>query len=157
MELLKGKNKQMLESSNEPMIICKPGFDAVCIDLNKKYEELLGYSREELINKSTAPLALPDEKQANLTKHASLDGKVTTWDNMHLIKKDGTKIKITAASFPLYDEQGNVFAYSHIVKEVAKAPDNSLELDSSNLMVNCTNCHASYSKEYQECPACNIS
>lgn len=154
MSILKGKAMELLETSTYAMIITMPGYDAICIGCNKKYEELIGYSREELINKSTHHLVSHDEIKDTFTKHDLLDGRIALWDKLPLIKKNGKIVIVMASTIPIFDEQNGLFAYAHIVKDMITPYQGDSEQKKNYSMFFCTNCPASYPAEYQKCPSC---
>ena len=116
MYLLKGENKEMLDKLSDAIIVTLPGFDAICIDCNKNYSKLVGYSREELLNKSMHHLIRDGEVQAVFTRYSSLEKTMATWDDIVLVKKNNMLIPVSTMIFPLFDEQNNLFAYYHMVK-----------------------------------------
>lgn len=134
MYLLKGENKEFLDKLSDAIIVTLPGFDAICIDCNKHYSKLVGYSREELLNKSTHHLIRDGEVQAVFTRYSSLEKEMVTWDNIVLVKKNQTLIPVSTMIFPLFDEQNNLFAYYHIVKNSSSGNLGQTNIRASNVL-----------------------
>jgi PAS domain S-box-containing protein len=151
---LTGKNKELFDTSLEPTIVTRVGYGAICIDVNEKYLELIGYLKEELINKSTHQLV--NKKVPVFEKLNTLNGRITSWDELELISKKGDMIKVLASSLPLFDEQGELLGYMHLVKDLTLLYQSKKSEDSLCSAINCAQCNVAYPKEYGECPACKF-
>ena len=79
-------------------------FAGVFIDGNKAAEDLLGYSKEELIGKNFVEIGLLNEKQVERAVKAlteNINGKATGPDDYVLKRKDGTKITVEISTHPV--------------------------------------------------------
>lgn len=76
----------------------------VFLDVNKKWESLTGYARDELLGRNAVDVGLiPKEyvaKSARLLER-SRKGEPTGPDEMDIVKKDGTRITVEVSTFPV--------------------------------------------------------
>jgi len=89
--------------------------------VNRTVQDLYGYSREEVLGRSPDILnAEPDaERIQNDIYQAVSSGRV--WRGEHSNRrKDGSTFPCGMVIFPLADEQGNVFAYASIQRDVTE-------------------------------------
>jgi PAS domain S-box-containing protein len=86
-------------------------FEGSFIDGNKKAEELLGYTRKELIGKNFLELNLMPEEdlpKALELLAQNLDGKPTGPDEFRLIKKDGGQVTVEINTIPIMIGDENI-------------------------------------------------
>jgi PAS domain S-box-containing protein len=91
--------------------------DGSFIDGNKKAEELLGYTRKELIGKNYLELDLmpeADVPKALELLALNLDGRPTGPDEFRLIRKDGGQVTVEVNTIPI------MIGHEHIVLGIAR-------------------------------------
>ena len=106
---------------NAPDAIHIHDLDARFIDANKKSEELVGYSRDELTSSSFLEVGLlPEEyiaKAAELLAK-SRRGEPTGPDELELIRKDGSRVAVEVSSFPV--QRGDSVEVINITRDITE-------------------------------------
>ncbi len=115
---------------NAPDAIFVHDLEARFIDGNKKAEEMIGYSREEVIGRSFLELGLLPEESlptAIAALEKSIKGEPSGPDEYELIRKDGSRVSIEITSFPV--ERGGkveVIGMARDISERKRAEDEIL-------------------------------
>ncbi|MGB2799082.1 MAG: PAS domain S-box protein, partial [Dehalococcoidia bacterium] len=95
--------------------------DARFIDANKKSEELVGYSRDELTSSSFLEVGLlPEEYMAKAAEllEKSRRGEPTGPDELELIRKDGSRVAVEVSSFPV--QRGDRVEVINITRDITE-------------------------------------
>jgi diguanylate cyclase (GGDEF)-like protein/PAS domain S-box-containing protein len=87
------------------------------MDVNKKFCDLVGYSRDELIKLSLQSITHPEDVQENLDKNALLlSGKIREFSiDKRYVLKDGSIVWANLTTSPLWKPGEEVDEYYHIV------------------------------------------
>ena len=115
---------------NAPDAIFVHDLEAKFIDGNKKAEEMIGYSREEVIGRSFLEVGLLPEESLPTAIEAlgkSIKGEPSGPDEYELIRKDGSRVSIEITSFPV--ERGGkveVIGMARDISERKRAEDEIL-------------------------------
>ncbi len=101
------KYKTLVETISEGIVLADN--DDIIKFVNKRYCEMLGYSKEELIGKVGYEVLL-DKENEELIKKKNLDRTkgITDKYEIKMKKKDGTPIDLEVSGTPVYDKSGNV-------------------------------------------------
>ncbi|MCX6690336.1 MAG: PAS domain-containing protein [Methanoregula sp.] len=100
------KYRHLVETMNEGLL----AVDKNCIItfVNNRYCEMVGYSRDELIGKSSVMLIAPECTNIALAQwDLRVRGNSESYP-INLIRKDGQKINALAVARPVYDENGQL-------------------------------------------------
>jgi len=86
------------------------------LDINQKYCDFLGYSKEEMLKKTFQDVTAPDSVQENIKDNKMLlEGKITEFSiEKQYIRKDGKRVWGNLIGSPLWDEKNQNVAYQHI-------------------------------------------
>lgn len=121
---------QLEDVINQSSIVSYTNLEGKIIDVNKKFTEIYGYSKEEIIN--------ADHKILSSDKHSKefwakfwetiLEGKIWTGEICNL-SKDGKELWFYATIFPLKDADGNILNFLEILIDISlsKKYENELE------------------------------
>jgi PAS domain S-box-containing protein len=113
------KYQTLVESVSEGIVLADN--DDVIKFVNKRYCEMLGYSKEELIGKVGYEVLL-DKDMQELIKGKNLDREkgITDRYNIRMKKKDGSPIFLEISGAPVYDKTGNVIGSLGIHSDVTE-------------------------------------
>ncbi|GEN82559.1 hypothetical protein SLU01_08710 [Sporosarcina luteola] len=120
------KLQTIYDSSADAMDIID--LDGNVVHVNKAFEDMYGWKAEEIIGKQmpTIPVArfekVKDERE-NLKKEQYIKGL-----EVECLKKDGNMIPVSITISPLYDEDGKVFAFSSISRDITERKKMEAEL-----------------------------
>jgi len=106
---------------NAPDGIWVHDLEAKFIDGNKKAEELIGYSREELIGKNFLEVGLLPEEYLPTAVAAldkSIKGEPSGPDEYQLIRKDGSRVSVEITSIPA--ERGGKVEVMGIARDITE-------------------------------------
>lgn len=91
------------------------------VDCNNRIEEVLGYTRDEVIGESFSKIMHPDSlPHAIQTVHDLVRDKITRNREFKMVKKDGTIIDIVINSSSITDEHGNFVRSICILNDVTE-------------------------------------
>ncbi|TET14869.1 MAG: PAS domain S-box protein, partial [Dehalococcoidia bacterium] len=114
---------------NAPEAITAYDFDGTVTDTNKKAEELLGYSREEMVGKNVFELGvIPDDYLPRTTEALakSADGVEAQPFEFELVRKDGSRIIVEART--LAAKRGGKLEVICIVRDITERKQMEEEL-----------------------------
>lgn len=103
----------VVESLNEGILITD--LDDVVLDCNRRIEELLGYTREEIVGHTAYERLLPAERweemrERNLRRRQG----VTERYEATLLRKDGTPIRVEVSASPLRNARGEIIGSASV-------------------------------------------
>ncbi|HUP95214.1 MAG TPA: EAL domain-containing protein [Burkholderiales bacterium] len=96
--------------------------DGHFIEVNQKFCDMLGYSREELIGRATRDVTMPEDYGSGpaFRKNARPgDGAVLTGEKRYL-RKDGSPIWVRRTTSAVFDEQGRVYESISVVEDITE-------------------------------------
>jgi PAS domain S-box-containing protein len=108
-----------VESSDDAIIT--KSLDGIITSWNKGAELTYGYSKEEIIGKNLSILE-PDDLKGEIkhfTEKIKRGEKIQHYETLRL-KKDGTKINVSATLSPIFNASGDLMAFSAIVRDVTE-------------------------------------
>lgn len=105
---------------SEEAILSKD-LDGIILDWNPAAERLYGYSRQEIVGQSVAIL-FPAELKAQVAPNLE---HIANGESIHLhntvrVRKDGTRVEVSATISPVRDETGRVIAASTIARDIGE-------------------------------------
>jgi PAS domain S-box-containing protein len=115
--------QNLMENTNDGIAVTE--LDGKVLMVNKAFEELHGWNREEVIGSTLSwiPHHLVDELK-HITNLILSGGRVTKHETMRL-RKDGSYVFITLTVFPIVNPEGDVKALVYVENELQ---DNNNEL-----------------------------
>jgi PAS domain S-box-containing protein len=116
--------KFFIEESND--LVCIVGIDAFFKELNPAFVDVLGYSKDELLNNSLIPFLHPDDLERSLKEIESLaTGKPSINYENRFMKKNGDFVTIqwTANSI----SSGNIYAIGRDITEIRETQQGLVE------------------------------
>ena len=118
---------QAIESAQDS--ICITEIDNTIKFVNKSLVALFGYSQEELIGQSIEILRSKNhinESADEIKQETTQNG---SWQNEIIgIKKDGTEFPINFSASPVYDENGNLFSFIGIARDITEKKKQETEI-----------------------------
>ena len=113
------KYQTLVESVSEGIVMADN--DDVIKFVNKRYCEMLGYSKEELVGKVGYKILL-DEDMQDVIKKKNLDRikGITDRYSLKMKKKDGSPIFLEVSGTPVYDKSGNIIGSLGIHSDVTE-------------------------------------
>lgn len=121
--------KFFIEESND--LVCIVGTDAFFKEINPAFLEILGYSKEELLNNSLVRLLHPEDLERSLQEMGSLSlGNPTMNFENRFQKKNGEYVTIQWTANAISEE--NIYAIGRDVSEIKKNQEKLIE--SENLL-----------------------
>ena len=116
---------ELFDSSGIGFVIVAP--DRMILDANRTFCEKIGYTREELQNKSIVELTHPDDLQMthNLFQRVQEANVVQVFDKRYMTK-DGRDLWCKLRSEAVRDEAGQVMYRLVMVEDVTQAKQNEL-------------------------------
>jgi len=137
--LIVRSNKRIYETQNELKVslaeaqklaqIIEQGLQGVIITtypdntysyVNKAWEDITGWKREEVIGKKTPKILKSDKHTKEFYEELNntiLSGEIFTTE-MTNKKKDGTLYSVDASTIPLKDKEGNIIAFAEVSKDI---------------------------------------
>ena len=111
---------QAIVESSEDAIISK-GLDGVIQSWNAGAERIFGYTSEEMVGKTMAPLLPPEriQEEIDITQRIRHSGRVKHFETARL-RKDGKPIPVSLTISPIYDEAGKVVGASQIGRDISE-------------------------------------
>ena len=109
--------RELFESSKDEIYVMSK--DGRLIDMNKAGEELLGYTKEELLNMDAADIYEDRKDREKFIKEIEEKGFVKDYE-VNYRRKDGKIITCLETASVKRDEAGNVIGYQGLVKDVTK-------------------------------------
>ena len=124
------KYQSLVETVSEGIVLADN--DDVIQFVNKRYCEMLGYSKNELIGKVGYKVLLDKETQ-ELIKKKNLDRTkgITDRYEIKMKKKDGTPIYMEISGTPVYDKTGKVIGSLGVHSDVTERKKSILALSES--------------------------
>ncbi len=89
----------------------------ITLDINRKFEELYGWTREEVIG-TIMSMTLESLALAGASSERSVHGDSVEMQGLKRHRKDGRVILVDATVAPVLDDEGSVFAYVFIETDV---------------------------------------
>lgn len=89
----------------------------ITLDINHKFEELYGWTREEIIGRMM-PLTFETLTLASASSERSNHGGSVDLRGLKRLRKDGRTVLVDVAVAPVHDDEGAVFAYVFIETDV---------------------------------------
>ena len=113
------KYQTLVETVSEGIVLADN--DDIIKFVNKRYCEMLGYSRDELVGHIGYKILLDEETQ-DLIKKKNLDRikGITDKYEIKMKKKDGTPIYLEVSGTPVYDNIGNVIGSLGVHSDVTE-------------------------------------
>lgn len=105
------------------------------IDLNPAFEELYGYSREELVGREIYFVSPEDEENARERTNKIREGNVFHFESQDM-RKDGKLIDVLLTLSPIHDKRGNIIAMSVVSRDISyKKEAETLKLQTERLQL----------------------
>jgi PAS domain S-box-containing protein len=117
---------------NAPIAYFSVGADGCVRSCNRRAEELLGYSKEEMIGKPVLDLymdTLEGKEKARKVLHRFRYGEEIVDEELEMCRADGTPVYITLSVTPVRDASGNVLASRSIVVDITERKRAEEELE----------------------------
>jgi len=111
------KYRDLFENSRDMVYISSK--DGRFIDVNKAGEELLGYSRDELLKMNGADLYANREDRERFMREIAEKGFVKDYEVKYK-RKDGKVITCLETASAKKDEEGNIIGYQGLVRDITK-------------------------------------
>jgi PAS domain S-box-containing protein len=89
---------------------------------NPGSEKIFGYKQEEMIGQPTHPLFVPEDREAGMVEKELTDArefKCAQDERWHL-RKDGTRLFLSGAVVPLYNEEGELRGFTKVARDVTE-------------------------------------
>lgn len=103
--------------------------DGNVLQVNQAFEEMYGWKAEEILGKHmpTIPLEriemVKEERKLSISTNQYIKGL-----EVECLRKDGSTIMVSITASPLYDEKGNVIAFSGISRDITERKRMEAEL-----------------------------
>jgi len=120
--------RALFEENNDAVTILD--LEGRHLDFNKRFEELLGYSKEELISVTTELTVAEEETQDSKQRlNELLEGKTLPIYERNLQRKDGTQVPVEINISLIRDEENNPLHIQSIIRDISsrKASKHALE------------------------------
>jgi PAS domain S-box-containing protein len=110
--------KFLVDSLSEP--VCMADLEGVVLYSNQAYEDLYGYSRQELIGRVAADLVIPPERRDDLKRDLkeAMDQRGIFTCEMDVMKKDGQRIPAYFGTSVIRRESGEPIARVTILRDL---------------------------------------
>jgi len=135
LELNADDSNIMLESMTQSILITTPELDLpgpYIIYVNKAFEKMTGWSREEILGKNPRFLQGPDTDLSIFKNLRDLLNKGQVWEGQTInYKKDGTEFYMQWSIAPVIDENGVVQKLLAVQNDITKNMRVKYELDKS--------------------------
>ena len=97
--------RRIIETSNEGIWILDMG--GKVLFANDRAGEILGYSKEEILGRTTFDFIAEDQRKSVISMRGDLREGVKLLRERQLLHKDGSTVYVLVSSFPIYDSKGN--------------------------------------------------
>lgn len=138
-KLFHGDGDQQFRATFEqaPVGIAHVGLDGGWLRVNRRYCEILGYERDELLKLSFQQLTHPEDLAADLAQAGRLmAGEIDSYSlEKRYIRKDGTLIWVNLTGSAIRDESGNLLCLLAVAEEISarKSAEAALQSERSLL------------------------
>jgi len=109
--------RDLFESSRDEIYVTSK--DGDIIDINRAGEELLGYTKEELLNMNAADVYADKEEREKFIKEIEEKGFVKDYEVKYK-RKDGKIITCLETASVKRDKEGNIIGYQGLVRDITK-------------------------------------
>ncbi len=126
------KYRDLFENSRDMVYISSK--DGRFIDVNKAGEELLGYTKEELLGMNAADFYVDREEREKFVKEMEEKGFVKDYEVKYR-RKDGKVITCLETASAKKDEEGNIIGYQGIVRDITKLKEAERRIELYNSLM----------------------
>ena len=111
--------RQLFEDAGDSIVV--HALDGTIIAINHATEELLGYTKEEIMNNKAGDFLIGEDSKAIAmrTKNALLKGESVEPYEQHVTRKDGTEVDMQISTSLVY-EKGKPVAFQHIGRNITE-------------------------------------
>ncbi len=101
--------------------IAHTGLDRRFLQVNQKFCEMLGYTRDEMLTMCTNQIAHPDEQERRVETRRALAGEIDTYSGeKRYIRKDGAMLWVNRTVSMARDSAGNPRYFIRVVEDISK-------------------------------------
>lgn len=121
-EQLRQNNEELKQFFNQPFIgMLTVNCDKRPISVNQRFCEIVGYSREELLNLTCDDITHPDDVELNIYHAQALRGEIDTYRmEKRYIHKDGHIVYVNLAANCVRDESGNLEYLVGMIQDITE-------------------------------------
>ena len=119
--------RSIFESSHDGFAYA--GFDGRLLEVNRAFEALTGYSREELCNRSASDVIAGEQVETDLEQRRRLreNGRAAEYE-LDYVRKDGRKVPVSVNAFVVRGRDGTATGLAMIVKDMTERKQTELAL-----------------------------
>ncbi|MDF1540015.1 MAG: PAS domain S-box protein, partial [Candidatus Thorarchaeota archaeon] len=129
-EVSERRFRSLFEESNDAVVILD--LEGRHLDFNKRFEELLGYSREELLNTTSEFTVAEEEKQDSKQRLRDLlEGKTLPIYERKFRRKDGSEVPAEINISLIRDEENNPLHIQSIIRDISSRKESARALEES--------------------------
>jgi len=111
--------RALFDQSNDGIVLIS--LDRKFLAVNRRTEEISGYSAEELVGESVTKFIAPDELADAAEKHQQLkEGSPLPVYERIMRRKDGSTFPVEINLMPVKDAAGNLLYYQSITRDISK-------------------------------------
>ena len=114
-----GKYRGLVKHVKLGVFRSTPGPAGMFLEVNPAMEEIVGYSREELLQMNVSDLYVyPEQRESVLEEIALAKGKTTK--ELRFRKKDGAEIIVSDTKVPVRDSTGEILYFDGILEDITE-------------------------------------
>jgi len=119
--------KALAESEAKYRMIADAAQEGICVEdadarityINRRMEEMLGYSSETLLGRSMFEFLGEDARQDVEARMAKRRTGISEHYDLQMLHKDGSEVSVSIAATPIYDEDGNFDGALAMVSDIS--------------------------------------
>jgi PAS domain S-box-containing protein len=118
-QVVSAKLRAIVESSEDAII--SKDLNGVIQSWNKAAERMFGFTSDEMVGRTLAPLLPPEriQEESDIIERIRHNGRVKHFETIRL-RKDGTPIPVSLTISPIHDEAGRVVGASQIGRDITE-------------------------------------
>ena len=127
LQLSEKKYRSLVGNLNIGVYRSTPGRDGEFIDVNQAFADMLGYTRDELMNLKISSLYVDPKERMRFNEKMIAEGAIKN-EELCLKKKDETPVIVSDTSTAVYDTDGTLLHFDGVTEDITRRKETEEEL-----------------------------